>query len=114
MNSRIRTQGLVFAAIVLTGINAFAAESQWVRSGRDGKLIYKTTPAGDRIMDFSHAGYMGGGVALPNVAVKQTVNSSGSDDTAAIQKAINEVAALKIENGFRGAVLLAPGIFICS
>ena len=43
--------------------------SQWVYPGTDGKLVYKTTPAGDRIMDFSHAGYLGGGVALPNVPV---------------------------------------------
>src|SRR5262247_574492 len=104
MNSRIRTHGfaqncrrphkistlVVFAAIVWAGINAFAAESEWVHPGRDGKLIYKTTPAGDRIMDFSHAGYMGGGVALPNVVVKRTVKPSSNDDTAAIQTAINE------------------------
>jgi hypothetical protein len=89
--------------------------SQWVYPGVDGKLVYKTTPAGDRIMDFSHAGYMGGGVALPNVPVRRTVQPSGAgDDTAAIQKAINEVSALPLEGGFRGAVLLSPGTFTCS
>lgn len=50
----------------------------------------------------------------PNLPVKRTVNPSGGDDTAAIQKALNEVAALKLENGFRGAVLLAAGMFVCS
>ena len=103
-------------------------KGEWVYPGPDGKLIYKTTTRGDRIMDFSHAGYMGGGVALPNVPVKCTVQPSVdyrnrrpftdlaevTDDSAAIQAAINEVAALPLENGFRGAVLLSPGVFICS
>src|SRR6516225_1500692 len=70
-----------------------ATESQWVHPGPDGKLVYKTTSRGDRIMDFSSAGYMGGGVALPYVAVKRTVKpSGGADDTAAIQDAIDAVA----------------------
>jgi hypothetical protein len=66
-------------------------------------------------MDFSHAGYMGGGVALPNVPVRRTVRPSGTgDDTAAIQGALDELAALPFEGGFRGAVLLAPGTFTCA
>lgn len=89
-------------------------QSQWVYRGKDGKLNYKTTPAGDRIMDFSTAGYMGGGVALPLVPVKRTVQpTGGADDTKQIQAAINEVAALPLVNGFRGAVLLGPGAFTC-
>jgi len=92
-----------------------AATSAWVYPGPDGKLIYKTTPAGDRITDFSYAGYMGGGVALPDVPVKVTVKpSGGADDTATIQAAIEEVSKMPLVNGFRGAVLLAPGNFSCS
>lgn len=64
-------------------------------------------------MDFSFAGYMGGGVPLPDVAVRATVNPSGGDDTAAIQRAVDDVAQRPIENGFRGAVLLGPGVFTC-
>jgi hypothetical protein len=91
------------------------ATSEWVHAGSNSKLVYKTLPAGDRIMDFSTAGYMGGGVALPEVPVKRTVQPSGKgDDSALIQAAINEVAALPLEGKFRGAVLLAPGTFICS
>ena len=91
------------------------AQSQWVHPGPSGRLVYKTTPAGDRIMDFSSAGYMGGGVALPIVPVKLTVQPSGGpDDTTAIQDAINKVAAMPLEGNFRGAVLLAPGTFTCS
>jgi hypothetical protein len=58
---------------------------------------------------------MGGGVALPTVAVKKTVEpSGGSDDTARIQAAIDEVAALPLTGLVRGAVLLAPGVYPCS
>lgn len=105
-------------AIAMTGAARAAelASSAWVHPGPDGKLVYQPTPAGDRILDFSHAGYMGGGVALPDVAVKVTVQpSGGKDDTAAIQKAIDEVAQMPVAaDGFRGAVLLAPGSFTCS
>ena len=96
-------------------INTFA-QSEWVNVAPDGKLTYQTTPKGDRIMDFSSAGYMGGGVAFPNVPVKKTLRSlgNGADDAEAIQAAIDAVAALPVENGFRGAVLLEPGTYYCS
>ena len=110
-----------FALVILLASASHAAErakSAWVSVGPDGKLAYKTTERGDRIMDFSHAGYMGGGVAIPDVPVKQTVKpdgGEGADDTAAIQAAIDEVAQLPLDDkGFRGAVLLAPGTFNCS
>jgi hypothetical protein len=85
--------------------------SQWVSVGPDGKLVYKTlTPQGDRIMDFSHAGYMGGGVALPDVPVVKTLEPGGGvDDVPAIQAAIDAVSQRPLLNGFRGAVLLRPG-----
>ena len=95
--------------------NSNANESQWVYPGDSGNLIYKTTPQGDRIMDFSTAGYEGGGVALPNVPVVKTVKPSGAaDETANIQAAIDDVSKLPLKHGFRGAVLLLPGTYICS
>jgi hypothetical protein len=103
--------GLLTAGIA----SAQKGKSEWVYRGNDGKLVYKTTPAGDRIMDFSHAGYMGGGVALPVVPVKRLVKPSGTnDDTQLIQNAIDEVATMPLKNGFRGTVELAPGTFACS
>ena len=59
---------LLFPAIVFA--QTIAVKSQWVYMNGDNKLHYKTTEKGDRIMDFSHAGYMGGGVAIPAVPVK--------------------------------------------
>ena len=93
-----------------------AQTSEWVYVGADGKLSYQTLPAGDRIMDFSAAGYMAGGVALPAAAapLRQLVEPSGGDDTAAIQAAIDAVSALPLTNGFRGMVLLDMGWFTIS
>jgi hypothetical protein len=93
---------------------AAAARSEWVSFDHVGKLAYRKLSSGDRIMDFSYAGYMGGGVALPMVPVKKTIAPSGGDDSAAIQAAIDEVSQLPPVNGVRGAVLLKAGHFLCS
>ena len=92
-----------------------AAVSQWAHYGATGKLEYQPLDGnGDHIMDFSHAGYMAGGIALPTVAAARTVNPSGGDDTAAIQAALDAVAQLPLVAGARGAVVLAPGVFQAS
>ena len=90
------------------------AKSQWVYPDAKGKLVYKTLKDGDRIMDFSYAGYMGGGVSIPAVPVKITLSPSAGDNSVAIQKAIDEVSKMNMVNGFRGAVLLSPGVYPCS
>jgi hypothetical protein len=89
------------------------AKSAWVSVGPDGKLVYKTINAnGDRIMDFSHAGYRAGGVALPVVPMQEMIGpSGGADDAPAIQAALNAVAAKPLVNGVRGAVVLKPGSY---
>src|SRR5262249_40084061 len=113
--------GLGLFAVALSMTSSTTAQtSQWVFVGPDGKLQYKILPNdnnpstvnGDRIMDFSSAGYMRGGVALPDSPVRQSVSPSGGDDTSAIQAAIDAVAGMTPDaNGFRGTVLLAPGTF---
>jgi len=89
----------------------FADTSAWVKLGEDGKLIYKQDERGNQIMDFSTAGYMGGGIALPIVPVEFTLNPSVGDQTIAIQNAINLVKAMPLVNGARGAVLLTSGTY---
>jgi len=76
-------------------------------------LAYGTlSQGGDRLLDFSYAGYAGGGVAIPFVATQQTVGPSGDDDTGAIQAAIDAVSLLSPgDDGFRGAVQLSQGTF---
>jgi hypothetical protein len=90
---------------------AASAQSSWVHLGAKGQLVYSTTARGDRIPDFSSAGYRGGGVALPFVKARVKVSpSGGADDTPAIQAALDKVARLAPDaHGARGAVELAPG-----
>jgi hypothetical protein len=91
-----------------------SARSQWVSFDHAGRLTYRRLSTGDRILDFSYAGYMGGGVALPMVPVSKTVASSAQDDSETIQAAIDEVSLLPLVDGVRGAVLLKSGHFHCN
>ena len=91
-----------------------APASSWVFYDAAGQLSYRTIDArGDRIMDYSHSGYMGGGVAFPAVDNKVTLSPTASgDDTARIQAAINQVAAMPADSrGIRGAVMLNAGTY---
>jgi hypothetical protein len=94
-------------------IVASASAATLVHLGKDGKLVYEPYDSqGDTIPDFSNCGYMGGGVRIPDVPVKATIEPmvGSSDDTDRIQNAINEVAAMPLDSdGFRGAVLLKRG-----
>ncbi len=87
-------------------------QALWVHWGTNGLLQYYADNLGNRLPDFSYAGYEGGGVPLPVVPVKQTISPVSGDNTANIQNAINAVSALTPDaNGFRGAVLLNPGTY---
>lgn len=80
--------------------------------GSGGTLEYAPDYLGNRIPDYSHAGYGGGGVPLPDVPVKRIIEPGEGDDTERIQQAINEVAAMPLDGtGFRGAVLLRKGTY---
>jgi hypothetical protein len=102
-------------AIVLIALGMSApvrGDQPWVAPGPDGKLIHRTDEQGNRIPDFSYCGFAGGGVALPAVAAAVTVDPVEGDMTATIQAALDQVAALPLnEAGFRGAVLLKRGTF---
>jgi len=75
-------------------------------------LSYEADSNGNRIPDYSTAGYMGGGVAIPNVAVVETISPIAGDNTTQIQTAIDRVAARPLNaNGFRGALLLRAGTY---
>ena len=111
---RLARNLLLAAVICQLPFLAGAATSQWVHYGSQDHLVYGVLSSGDHIMDFSSAGYGGGGVAIPAVPAVKTVGASGGDDTAAIQSAIDEVSRLPLNVGFRGAVLLKPGTFNAS
>src|SRR5216684_8173584 len=86
--------------------------SAWAFIDDTGTLSYGALPQGDRLLDYSYAGYGGGGVAIPWATTQQSVTPSGGDDTAAIQDAIDAVSQLTPgDDGLRGAVQLAFGTF---
>ncbi|MBV7529754.1 hypothetical protein [Chitinophaga sp. sic0106] len=112
MKKRV-TAALLRMILPFLCITLHANAQQWVSLNSNGKLQYDTTSRGDRIMDFSYAGYKGGGVAIPDVPVRMFVRPGNANDAAAIQSAIDAVSRLPLVNGFRGAVLLAPGDYYC-
>jgi hypothetical protein len=103
-----------------------------VTLGPDGRLAYTSDSNGTRTVDFSFAGYEGGGKALPSVPVRVVVPAStgwspgssdpgskdpglhgGRRDRERIQAAIDLVSSLPPDAaGFRGAVLLEKGRFV--
>lgn len=97
-----------------------AQVSSLVFPGTDGKLDYAgfanegQTSTGNLMIDFSRAGYQGGGVAIPWVPVALELNptAGGGDDYPRIQAAIDSVSALPPSPaGFRGTLLLKAGSY---
>jgi hypothetical protein len=86
--------------------------SRLVYPGKDGRLVYTPDERGNRIPDFSRCGYMGGGVALPDVPVRMEIAPEAGDATRRLQAAIDRVSALPLdERGFRGALLVRKGSY---
>jgi hypothetical protein len=95
----------------LLPVAAFAMQQPpVVKQMADGRLEYTADAVGNRLPDFSHAGYGGGGVPLPEVPARVLVEPVDGDDGARIQAAIDYVSSLAPDTaGLRGAVLLAAG-----
>jgi len=115
---RIGAVRTALAALALMSTASVFAEDRPQSSlavpGPDGKLTYPPySEQGDRLPDFSWCGYRGGGVALPRLPVKVTLEpAANGDDAGRIQEAINQVSAMQPDkNGFRGAVLLKRGAY---
>jgi hypothetical protein len=94
--------------------NVSAEEIPCSLVGSGPELHYAATAKGDRICDFSYAGYRAGGVALPDVLEKAKVTPMAGDCSDKIQAAIDSVSSMPLVNEFRGAVVLAPGTYKCS
>ncbi|RUT68326.1 pectate lyase [Flavobacterium cupreum] len=79
---------------------------------KEGKLSFTADQLGNRIPDFSFAGYRSSEKAIPNPENKIFVPKQEEDATQKIQTAIDYVSTLKPDqSGFRGAVLLDKGTF---
>jgi hypothetical protein len=99
---------LVSIIAVVTG---YAAQSpSLVTLSKDGKLDYVADETGNRVPDFSHAGYGGGGIPLPDVPARLVLKPVAGDSTGRIQAALDQVSAHAPDaRGLRGAVVLAKG-----
>ena len=106
--------GFLFVAckLIIVGISVSGAAEPNVRISDSGELSYATDSHGNSIPDFSFCGYDTGSSPLPQVPIKIVVIPIDGDDTRRIQAAIDYVAGLpRSENGYRGAIRLAPGEF---
>ena len=108
--------GCVHAELGPTGVDvaARASDQPWVWVGRDGRLEYREDERGDRVPDFSYAGYHGGEAEPPRIAAAGPALAPGNegDDAPAIQAALDALAARAPDaRGIRGAVELASGTF---
>jgi hypothetical protein len=105
--------GLLFAGAISTSrAGPKSQELPWVQM-ENGRLVYGTDSALNRIPDFSTAGYEEGEAAIPDVPVKMRVDAPADQDaTELIQNAIEAISKLPVDaRGIRGAVLLGPGTF---
>jgi len=102
-----------FALWFLFAARAGATDAQWVHFNTNHVLVYSNDDLGNHIPDFSYAGFGRGGVALPTSAVvKMTLSPIVGDNTTQIQNALNSVGNLSQDaQGFRGVVLLNPGVY---
>ncbi len=107
---------VVLAVCSVSITSTYAQTSAWVRRGTAG-LVYQLDQRGDRILDYSAAGYEEGSeipVAEDVVDSSRFVNVApiAGDNRASIQAAIDSVSQLSLNaNGFRGVVQLSPGQF---
>ncbi|KAI7852959.1 hypothetical protein BDC45DRAFT_558245 [Circinella umbellata] len=95
-----------------------APYSRIVYPGPDGKLVYPPyNDQGDRILDFSSAGYHEGWNDLPeNIPVVMSLDPSGQDDSVRIQQALDHLGTQPLLQGssFRGALQLNRGHYYIS
>jgi hypothetical protein len=85
-------------------------QSTLVQMDASGKLIYAFDLDGNRIPDFSYAGYRNSEEDIPIITTVHTISAVAGDNTAHIQNAIDAVGSRDPDaNGFRGALYLQAG-----
>jgi PASTA domain len=109
----MKSANVVTSCWLLFATAALAWDSSIVHyDGSGQRLVYHSDAVGNRIPDFSHAGYRSGTTTIPNLAVVHAINPISGDNTAHIQAAINTVAAMPANaSGHRGAILLGKGTY---
>jgi hypothetical protein len=110
---------LLLLLLVVTGsLSVFAQKSKVTEPPKpvfihkNGKIAYTPDEQGNRVPDFSFAGYMAGEKPIPMAGIKVVVPVKTGDATLRIQSAINYVSKLPLgKDGLRGAILLEKGIY---
>ncbi|WP_328991209.1 hypothetical protein OG394_33655 [Kribbella sp. NBC_01245] len=102
--------GAVFGPGIAQAAPSGIWQSEVVRYDSAHRLRYAEDAEGNRIPDFSHAGYKNGDSPIPHVRTVRTVGPVDGDNTAHLQAAIDAVGNRPLDrNGFRGALRLEPG-----
>lgn len=94
-------------------IHAQTWQSSIVQMDANGYLNYVEDNEKNRIPDFSFAGYQRGEQAIPYVETVLEISPISGDNSQHIQDAVDQVAAMPLVNGFRGALLLKAGTYSC-
>lgn len=85
-------------------------QSAHVSYDSQGRLRYISDSAGNRIPDYSYAGYHYGEKDLPAVPEVATLSPASGDNTQRIQDALDQIGARTPDaNGHRGTLRLAAG-----
>jgi hypothetical protein len=91
-------------------LGAQSWQSSLVQMDPSGQLTYTVDGEGNRIPDFSFAGYRNSETDLPIIQIIKIISPGSGDDTQQIQNAIDEIGDYELDpNGFRGALYLAAG-----
>jgi hypothetical protein len=100
-----------FILVLLTTQLLYSQTTTLISIDQNGKLTYKPDEKGNVIPDFSGVGYRNSESSIPFVPVVKTVKAIVGDNVANVQNAINEVAAMPLVNGIRGAILFKSGTY---
>ncbi len=104
---------LISLLVVTTSILAKPRPKPLVYIGSNGKLEYISDEKGNRIIDFSYCGYEASEKGIPFIEAKVIIPEVEVDATELIQKAIDYVGNLPLDNnGFRGAIQFEGGKYL--
>lgn len=108
---------VLLGCLLIGGLGRLGAQDAWESSivyyDEDDSLVYVADEEGNRIPDFSYAGYRNGEHPIPNVLAVSTISPVAGDNTQHINDALFEIVLNDTvgDDGFRGALLLSPGTY---
>lgn len=112
----MRKVAISLLSFLILAQNLFAQKPAKIPSplfvNKEGRIEYLSDEKGNRIPNYSYAGYKSGEDEIPTIPVRVVVSPVDGDATSTIQSALDYVGSLPLsKDGFRGAVLLEKGTF---